>query len=138
VPEQEATVWRSGSHRAPQDVKYQVPALPAGQLLVGDIHSHGNMGAFTSWTDATDERHRDGVHGVIGRIDNEPPEIHVELAVDGERFRLKPEHLFEGYEVRSEDVPQAWMDRVSIREVGWHSWYDFRPSRREEVKRDDP
>src|SRR5262249_36569255 len=62
VPEQEATVWQSGTTRAAQDVGYRVPALPPGLLLVGDIHSHANMRAFTSWADEADERHRDGVH----------------------------------------------------------------------------
>jgi hypothetical protein len=127
VPEQEATVWRSGRERSPQDVRYRVGVPPAGQLLVGDIHSHGNMPAFTSWTDADDERHRDGIHAVVGRIEQEPPEIHVEMAVDGERFELKPEHIFEGYQARRQFVPRAWLDRVKVRELGWRNWYDWEP-----------
>jgi PRTRC genetic system protein A len=133
VPEQEASVWRSGQYRSPQDVKYKVPALPPGQLLVGDIHSHGNMAAFTSWTDANDERHRDGIHAIIGRVESEPPELHVDLAVDGDRFALRPEEIFEGYEARRADIPPEWLDRVRVREYGWRDWYDYR-DRREEAK----
>ncbi len=132
VPEQEATVWRSGWQRSPQDVSYRVGALPPGQLLVGDIHSHGNMSAFASWTDETDERHRDGVHAVVGLIENEPPDFHVELAVDGERFKLQPEQIFEGYQARRRFVPRTWLERVKVREVGWHSWYETTPWRRED------
>jgi len=126
VPEQEATVWQSSGKRSPQDVAYRVPVLPPGQLLVGDIHSHGNMPAFTSMTDARDERHRDGVHGVVGKIESEPPEFHVELAIDGERFSLKTEQIFEGYQARRSDVPEAWLAQVKVRVLSWRDWYSDR------------
>jgi PRTRC genetic system protein A len=132
VPEQEATVWRSGRDRSPQDVRYQAGVLPPGQLLVGDIHSHGNMAAFTSWTDEADERHRDGVHAVVGHIEREPPDFHVELAIDGERFKLKMDQVFEGYTSRRQFVPRAWLERVKVREVGWRDWYEVSPRRRED------
>jgi PRTRC genetic system protein A len=124
VPQQEATVWRSGGTRSPQDVSYHVPVQPPGQLLVGDIHSHGHMSAFTSWTDEADERYRDGVHAVVGRIENEPPDFHVELAVDGKRFALKCEQVFEGYQSRRQAVPRDWLERVQVRERSWRDWYD--------------
>lgn len=115
VPHQEATVWRTYSGwRSPQDVSYRVPVLPPGQLLVGDIHSHGNMAAFTSHQDAMDEKYRDGIHAVVGRIEDEPPDLHVELAVDGHRFRLEPGQIFAGYERRRRYVPQQWLDRVKV------------------------
>jgi PRTRC genetic system protein A len=116
VPPQEASVWQSYSgRRSPQDVKYKVPVLPAGQLLVGDIHCHGNMPAFASHQDAMDERHRDGVHAVVGRIEDEPPEFHVEMAVDG--------HLFEGYRDRRKFVPKSWLDQVKVVVEGSSSVY---------------
>src|SRR5262245_13440577 len=66
VPKQEASVWvHSDGRRSPDDVRYQVPALPPGHLLVGDLHSHGNMDAFASWQDRDDERYRDGIHVVV-------------------------------------------------------------------------
>jgi PRTRC genetic system protein A len=135
VPEQEATVWGTGGRRSPQDVRYRVPVLPPGQLLVGDIHSHGNMPAFTSWTDAADERHRDGVHAVVGHIESDPPDFHVELAIDGERFELKTEQLFEGYRCRRKFVPRAWLERVKVRQVGWRDWFDVAPRARWEDQR---
>src|SRR5262249_40817550 len=89
VPEQAATVWRSWDGVcSPLDVRYTVPVLPPRHLLVGDIHCHGNMAAYASSTDRHDERYRDGIHGIVGRIEEEPPEFHLELAIDGYRFAL--------------------------------------------------
>jgi hypothetical protein len=120
VPEQEATVWVGWSgRRSPQDVRYTVPPLSPRQLLVGDIHCHGNLAAFTSLTDADDERYRDGVHGVVGRIREEPPEFHLQLAIDGYRFSLDTGQLFEGYTKRRRFVPRAWFDRVQVKVEGW-------------------
>jgi PRTRC genetic system protein A len=124
VPPQEASVWQSRSgRRSPQDVRYRVPALPPGQLLVGDIHSHGHMAAFTSHQDAMDEVHRDGVHAVVGRILEEPPEFHVELAIDGHRFELRFDELFEGYAARRRYVPRQWLDQVQVRVEGGFELY---------------
>jgi PRTRC genetic system protein A len=123
VPAQEASVWVSGGQRSPQDVRYKVPVLPPGQLLVGDVHSHGNMGSFASGMDAADERYRDGVHAIVGRIEEEPPSIRVELAIDGERFEMKALDLFEGYTARRADVPEEWVRQVKVKEESWRSWY---------------
>jgi hypothetical protein len=121
VPEQEATVWESWSgQRSPSDVHYKLPrTLPPRHLLVGDIHCHGDMAAYASSTDRADERYRDGVHGVIGHIEREPPELHLELAIDGYRFALKPEQLFESYRKRRGFVPRAWLNQVKVRVESW-------------------
>jgi hypothetical protein len=129
VPEQEATVWQSwGGGRSAQDVRYAVPVPPPRHLLVGDLHCHANMAAFASGTDRLDEVYRDGVHGVVGRIESEPPEFHLELAVDGHRFALRPEQIFEGYRERRRYVPRQWLDKVKVKvdSGAWpYSW--FRP-----------
>jgi hypothetical protein len=123
VPEQEASVWESYTgRRSPQDVRYAVPPLPAGHLLVGDIHSHGNMAAFSSVTDRADERYRDGIHGVVGRVEREPPEFHLELAIDGYHFGLEMGQVFEGYSQRRRFVPRQWIDRVRVKVEGWSGW----------------
>jgi hypothetical protein len=131
VPEQEATVWRSwDGSRSPMDVRYTVPLLPPRHLLVGDIHCHGNMAAFASAQDKDDERYRDGIHGVVGRIEDEPPEFHLELAIDGYRFSLETDHIFEGYTKRRRFVPRKWLDQVKVKTDSWStsSWSDERPS----------
>jgi PRTRC genetic system protein A len=123
VPEQEAGVWmyRDGT-RSPEDVRYRTPVLPPGQLLVGDLHSHGDMDAYASWTDQADERYRDGIHGVVGRISREPPEFHLELAVDGHRFPLPFGQVFEGYGRRRAATPRTWLDRVKVKTLTPRSW----------------
>lgn len=116
VPEQEAGVWESyGGTRSPDDVRYTVPLLPPRHLLVGDIHCHGNMAAFASSTDRADERYRDGVHVIVGHVESEPPEFHLELAIDGSRFGLEMGQVFEGYERRRRFVPRKWLEQVRVK-----------------------
>jgi PRTRC genetic system protein A len=104
----------SGGH-----VSYDLPPQPPHMLLVGDIHSHVNMAAFASGTDENDETQRPGVHIVLGRISQEPPEFHIEVVVDGTRFGVKEEMMLEGYEKRRE-FPPEWMDQLKKKTWGNH------------------
>jgi hypothetical protein len=118
VPDQKPTVWESsGGYRSAMDVAYQVPVpLPVNHLLVGDIHSHADLGAYASQQDRDDEFYRDGVHVVVGRIDaGEPPDFHLEIAVDGQRFLLQSDQFLQGYRRRRRIVPQAWLDQVKVK-----------------------
>ncbi len=133
VPKQRATVWQSYSgHRSPMDVAYEIPLdIPRNLTLVGDIHSHGDMGCTPSWTDKEDEVYRDGVHVIIGRIENEPPECYLAVALDGHRFTLDFAHLFQGYRQRRRIVPQAWLDQieVEVQRSHWKSWGFHSPTK---------
>jgi len=124
VPEQVATVGKSWSGtNYPIGLRYERPKdLAPDEFVFGDIHSHVNLAAYASGTDVADEEHLPGLHIVVGRIDEEPPQIHVEAVVDGTRFRLGPEETIGGYRKRCLDVPQAWIDRVKIEESSF-SWY---------------
>ncbi len=99
----------SGAH-----VSYDMPQLPPNLMAVGDIHSHVNMSAYASGVDENDETHRPGIHVVIGRISQEPPEFHIEAVVDGTRFGVSEALMLEGYEKRRE-FPPEWMDGVSAK-----------------------
>ena len=130
VPEQEATVWESYSgHRSPMDVNYKQPLdVPPHEWLIGDIHSHGDIGAYASAKDRDDERYQDGIHAIVGRIEEEPPQFHAEVSVDGTPFLLQFAHIFQGYERRRRTVPQAWLDKVKIvvqRPKSWGSSYGW-------------
>jgi PRTRC genetic system protein A len=116
VPEQEATVSRGWfGDIYPIGLHYEVPAeLPPGWVLVGDVHSHVNEGAYSSGTDKEDETHRAGLHVVVGRLNREPPEFHVEAVVDGTRFRVPEPVVFAGYRKRRLAVPQEWIDKVKV------------------------
>jgi hypothetical protein len=116
VPPQEAGVWQShGGLPCAIDVKYEVPkVLPAHHLLVGDIHSHTDMNPSNSQVDNRDALYRDGVHAIIGRLDRDPPEFHLELSVDSFRYGLRFGHLFQGYTRRRAKVPEKWLRQVRV------------------------
>jgi hypothetical protein len=119
VPVQTATVSYGWSgYVSPIGVHYVPPTdLPASWVPYGDIHSHVDYAAYSSTTDVEDETHAAGLHVVIGRIREEPPEIHVEAVVDGTRFTLESSRVIEGYEKRRHDTPDEWLDRVKVASV---------------------
>jgi hypothetical protein len=124
VPEQTATVSRGwNGNRYPIGVHYVPPAdLPPDWVPFGDIHSHVDYSAYASGTDVADETHAAGLHVVVGRISQEPPQIHVEAVVDGTRFALESSHVIEDYVGRRLDVPRAWIDRVKVEETASYYW----------------
>lgn len=76
------------------------------------------MAAYASHTDKRDEIYRDGVHVVVGHVELEPPEFHLEIAIDGCRFGLRFEHFLKGYRRRRRIVPQRWLDEVTLKVDG--------------------
>jgi hypothetical protein len=124
VPKQEATVWESYSgYRTAMDVSYQLPIpMPRDHLLVADIHCHCDFGAYTSFTDANDEKYRDGVHAVVGHIDQDQPEFHIEIAIDGSRFTMSFDQLFKGFNKRRVNVPNAWLDQLTVKVNRPQAW----------------
>jgi hypothetical protein len=122
VPEQTGTVSSSYYGKPyPMDLRYEVPPLPPHLLVIGDIHSHVDGAAYASWTDKADEAYRPGLHLVVGRILDEPPEFYCAVVADGTRFRVKDLGLvMEGYhQRRREEVPPEWIARVSVED--WSS-----------------
>ena len=125
VPEQTATISQGwNGTRYPIGLHYIPPAdLPTNWIPFGDIHSHVDYSAYASATDKADETHAAGLHVVVGRISQEPPDIHVEAVVDGTRFELEASQVIESYYCRRTDVPVKWVDRVNVKEIlpGWWS-----------------
>jgi hypothetical protein len=136
VPRQRSLVssgWNGRSY--PLSVEYEVLPLPEGWVWIGDAHSHADEPAFASAQDERDELHRPGLHLVVGRICDEPPEFHLEATVDGTRFRIKSlEALVEGYKRRrTAEVPSAWIENVEVRRwAGEHGYVRIHPP--DEVK----
>lgn len=122
VPDQTGIVGSGYGSTYPLELEYEVPPLPPHLLLIGDIHSHVDHAAYASGKDKNDEQHRPGLHLVVGRLYLEPPDLHCEIVADGTRFKVKdPSTILEGYvERRPSDVPQAWIDKVSI--LSWSQW----------------
>jgi hypothetical protein len=102
----------------PIEVHYETPKLPPHLMLIGDLHSHVDGPAYASATDREDELHRPGLHVVVGRLmSREPPEFHLELTVDGVRFKVKdPSAILAGYHRRRmNEVPAAWLNKVTVK-----------------------
>jgi hypothetical protein len=125
VPKQSCTVYKSWTgSTVPIGVNYELPdRLPEGWILFGDIHSHVDGVAFSSYTDKQDEQHRPGLHIVVGRIYDEPPEFHVEAIVDGVRFNVEQDRILDGYYRRREPVPDEWFEKVEIQ--SYDSYRDY-------------
>lgn len=116
VPEQRSIVFENLEGRIfPLSVHYELPNdIQADEYVIGDIHSHCNASAFSSLTDQNDEKHRTGLHIVVGRIKKEPPEFHIEAVIDGVRFNVKPEIILEGYKRRRKGIREEWVKKVQI------------------------
>ena len=124
IPEQTATVSRySDGYVSPIGVHYTPPAdVSADWVPFGDIHCHVGYSAYASTTDKDDELHSAGLHIVVGRIHDEPPDLHVEAVVDGQRFGIDPRQVMEGYRTRRCPAPKAWIDRVRVEDHTYVSW----------------
>lgn len=81
--------------------------------VLGDIHSHVHMAPFSSSTDMSDEEYGAGLHIVMGKIKNDPPECHVEFVTEGTRFQVKASEVMDwkNYKKRI-DPPVEWVKRV--------------------------
>jgi PRTRC genetic system protein A len=128
APKQRSTVYRGSlGGTFPVGVHYDLPSrLPEGWVIFGDIHSHVDGAAYSSFTDKRDEKHRPGLHIVVGRIGQEPPQIHVEAIVDGVRFDVDRDLVLEGYGQRRQQTAREWFDQVEIESYDsyWDYWKD--------------
>jgi proteasome lid subunit RPN8/RPN11 len=117
VPDQVAHVAvTSRGERLPIDLQYEIPAHLSPPLrIVGDVHSHVFWAAYSSAQDRRDEQFRPGLHVVVGRLDEEPPEFHVEYVVDGTRFEVSLDQIMEGYDARARYVSPSWLQKVKVR-----------------------
>jgi proteasome lid subunit RPN8/RPN11 len=117
VPDQVAHVEiTANGQRLPIDLQYEIPADVKPPLrIVGDVHSHVYSPAYSSAQDRRDEQFRPGLHVVVGRLDEEPPQFHAEYVVDGTRFDVSLDQVMEGYTARAEHVLPSWLQRVRIR-----------------------
>jgi hypothetical protein len=117
VPTQHATVSCSNydDSRYPIGLHYTLETdLPPDCPIVASVHSHVDEPAHSSSIDAADERHRAGLHIIVGRISQDPPEVFIAAVVDGVRFRLDPWVVIEGYARRRKRVPEEWMKRLTV------------------------
>jgi hypothetical protein len=82
------------------------------------------MGAYASWTDIDDEDNFTGLHIVVGRLHQEPPEFHVEGVADGTRFPFEIDDVADGYERRA-NFPAKWLNQIVITNYKTFRDFDF-------------
>ncbi len=104
VPEQRAGA-ASVKHRL------ETSDVPPGVQLVGSIHSHGALSAGASLTDEEDEADFDGIHVVVGDVDERRPSYSAAIVVDGRRFGCRTSLVLERPR-RFTDPPADWLERV--------------------------
>ncbi len=117
-PEQSVELWEgsTGAWYGGTDILYSDPiALPDGYVLWGDVHSHAHMNAYASSTDQDDERYKDGLHVIVGRLDRTEVELHIDFVMDGRRFAVDPEELIPWDEITEEGgFPDEWREQVVV------------------------
>ena len=95
-----------GSVRFKRDAEFE-----RTNLLVLDIHSHNNMGAFWSGTDNYDEKEA-RMYGVIGTLKQDWPAMKFRVGSgNGGFIDLDPYDVFETPDVVVE-IPAEWIERV--------------------------
>lgn len=88
------------------------------KILVFEIHSHGNMGAFFSGTDDSDEK-ADRFYGVIGNITQHFPDMKIRLSVGGRTSDVDVDEIFDVDEemYHLENYPKDWAERIKEEKV---------------------
>ena len=117
VPHQLGTIGRGyGGAPYPIGLHYEIPPMPPGLTLIGDIHSHAFDPAYASKTDIADVRHWPGLHVVAGRLDVDPPQWYAEFVVDGARFPVAAEASLDvsAYQGRVGNFDRGWLDRLRV------------------------
>ena len=109
VPEQRAGA-ASVKHRL------ETTDVPLRAQLVGSIHSHGALGAGASLTDEADETDFDGIHVVVGDVDERRPSYSAAIVVDGRRFGCRTS-LVLARPRRFTEPPAEWLERVKPIEI---------------------
>ncbi len=106
VPDQQVSL-ASVKHRLDES------ALPSDLRVIGSIHSHGPFGAGASSIDAADEAEFDGIHVVVGNFDRRRQSYSAAIAVDGQRFDVRPNVVLERPR-RLIEPPDDWLRRVKL------------------------
>lgn len=105
---------------------YDNDALPPGDIIVVDIHSHNTMGAFFSGTD--DNNDKSGIYfsGVIGKLKDKEPATIFRFNLYETKRKCGLEDIFEVEKEAESAVPQEWLDQVEVKSYSTSSY----PSKR--------
>jgi hypothetical protein len=102
--------WQAGDL-----IEYEMPlTLPDGYVNFGDAHLHVGSPAPSN-IDVGDDQ--DGLHIIVGTIQSLPT-YHVDFVMDGARFRLPPEAIFDDPSCQPfARTPRAWLNQIRLRRI---------------------
>jgi hypothetical protein len=96
-------------------VRYDIGDLLAAEdIIICDIHSHNDMGAFFSATDNTDDKKNPWISGVFGKLSTDMQNKFRFNDGCGRHFEMKVEDVFDFAKEPRFCTPQAWLDQVEI------------------------
>lgn len=112
VPEQTNTAAHCN-----YDAESVLQFKPEDAIIVGSVHSHPDMSAYASGTDHADQADFDGIHITYGwqkSVNNGATQYHIELQMSGKNYKLDPEDVFEGFNIKKDPDPDvvAWSEQV--------------------------
>ena len=93
---------------------YKAAHVDPAYLVVGTFHSHCDFSAYHSSTDEGDARDMDGIHGTIGYLKRDEPELALMVASRGVLFHYKnPEDVVDTSDLTAGTSPE-WWDRFMV------------------------
>jgi hypothetical protein len=108
--------------------------LPEGYVHFGDAHLHVGATPHPSGTDIRDDQ--DGLHIIVADI-RRTPDYHVDFVIDGKRFGVKPEDIFEDPDcLPGPQPPRGWMKCVDVQRYVPYYW-DEMPATKSSSRRED-
>ncbi len=122
-PKQTIRMYSCWGKFYPEDsVEYDNPlSLPAGAVQFGDAHSHVGP-PIPSIVDQNDEAHLDGLHIIAGNIASRFPRWHIDFCIDGHRFSVPTDIIFEAVpEAPFPEPPGEWMQQIEVVYPKWKS-----------------
>lgn len=88
---------------------YEPTHIARNWMVVGSLHSHCMMGAFHSGTDTGDAADMDGLHGTVGMVMNDPPNLVAMVSMSGENFHYSdPTLVIDTSNLEADTAPEWW------------------------------
>jgi hypothetical protein len=115
-PKQTVDLYQTRSGWTASDfIEYRNPlTLPDGYVNFGDAHLHAGP-PTPSLVDVRDDQ--DGLHIIVGTIQT-VPSYHVDFVMDGRRFPIPPEAIFDDPHCRPLDrTPPTWLKQIRLRSI---------------------
>lgn len=108
------SVPKQSVSKAAVSFEYDADAIPAGSVVVVDIHSHNTMGAFFSGTDDNNDKNGIYYSGVIGQLNKPEPAMIFRLNLFDTKKSATLADVFE-YEHEKVEIDPTWLDKVEAK-----------------------